>query len=100
MTSAEFPGFEQPLASSHGNVATPQRRPLAEALANLEEQQTQSVKAEVYTRSLLWEQIPVDVVRQFKEIVRDHNAIEARQQHHQHQQDRRTSHDFTFKNEI
>lgn len=93
MTNADFPGFDQPAQNEPMNL---QRRPLAEALASLEDQQTHGLKAEVYTRSLLWEQIPADVVRQFKEIVRDHNAIEARQQQ---QQDRRPSHDFTYKKE-
>lgn len=96
VTNADFPSYEQTPAPTSNEAPNPQRRPLAEALASLEEQQTQGIKAEVYTRSLLWEQIPADVVQQFKEIVRDHNAIEAQ---HQHQNDRRTSHDFTFKNE-
>lgn len=56
------------------------RRNLAEALATLEQEHLQGSKAEVYTRSLLWERIPRDVVQQFKEMVRDHNQIEARQQ--------------------
>jgi len=43
----------------------------------------------VYTRSLLWDQIPADVVKQFKEMVRDHDEIEARQRQ------RRTSHETT-----
>lgn len=96
MTNTEFSGFQQPSALAHSEAVNMQRRPLAEALANLEEQPTSSIKAEVYTRSLLWEQIPADVVRQFKDIVRDHNTIEARKQD---QQDRRHSNDFTFKNE-
>lgn len=101
MTNGEFQAFEQPPSSAQNGGADQQRRPLAEALASLEEQPTHSMKAEVYTRSLLWEQIPADVIQQFKEIVRDHNAIETRQQQHQqHQQrDRRPSHDFTYKNE-
>lgn len=64
-------------------VSNPDARPrrnLAEALATLEQEHLQSSKAEVYTRSLLWERIPRDVVQQFKEMVRDHNQIEARQQ--------------------
>lgn len=95
MTNGKFSSYEQPPTPSQNEGGNPARRSLAEALANLEEQQPSNMKAEVYTRSLLWEQIPADVVRQFKEIVRDHNAIEARQQQH----DRRPSHDFTYKNE-
>ncbi|KAM3419295.1 hypothetical protein BST61_g5232 [Cercospora zeina] len=56
----------------------PQRRVLAEALANLEHEQPANNKAEVYTRSLLWGQIPSDVVRQFKELVREHNELDRR----------------------
>lgn len=33
-------------------------------------------KADVYTRSLLWDQIPADVVRQFKDMVREYDRIE------------------------
>ena len=86
-------GHNQPY-NQHPNqeAAPPQRRVLAEALSNLEHDQARNNKAEVYTRSLLWSQIPADVVRQFKELVRDHNALEAREQ-----QARRSSHDVTYK---
>ena len=63
----------------------PARRNLAEVLAN-----TQTVdpsnKADVYTRSLLFEQIPADVVKQFKEMVRDRSQRDHQQQHQQQQQ--------------
>ncbi|EME89226.1 uncharacterized protein MYCFIDRAFT_115880, partial [Pseudocercospora fijiensis CIRAD86] len=68
MTNMDYPAYNQ---QSGNEPAPPQRRNLAEALANLENSQTRNSKAEVYTRSLLWDQIPADVVRQFKEIVRD-----------------------------
>lgn len=55
------------------------RRTLAEALAATHSGRQQANKAEVYTRSLLWEQIPAEVVKQFKEMVRDHQEIETRQ---------------------
>lgn len=86
-------GHNQPY-NQHPNheTAPPQRRVLAEALSSLEQEQARNNKAEVYTRSLLWSQIPTDVVRQFKELVRDHNALEAREQ-----QARRSSHDVTYK---
>lgn len=54
------------------------RRNLAEALANMQSQHQQTSKSEVYTRSLLWDQIPTEVVAQFREMVRDHNEIDAR----------------------
>lgn len=92
MTNMDYPAYNQ---QSGNDPAPPQKRNLAEALANLEQSQPRDSKAEVYTRSLLWDQIPADVVRQFKEIVRDHNELEARQQ--QQPQRRKTSHDATYK---
>jgi hypothetical protein len=98
MTNMDYPAYSQRAVD---DAAPPQRRVLAEALANLEQDQTRNNKAEVYTRSLLWDQIPADVVRQFKEIVRDHSEIEARQQQQQQQQQqpqkRKASHDATYK---
>ncbi|KXT09377.1 hypothetical protein AC579_6423 [Pseudocercospora musae] len=86
MTNMDYPAYNR---QSGNEPAPPQRRNLAEALANLENSQPRNSKAEVYTRSLLWDQIPADVVRQFKEIVRDHKELETRQQ--QEQQRRRPS---------
>ena len=62
--------------------ATQQRsRPsLAEALASMQEEEPRSSKAEVYTRSLLWDQIPPHVVQQFREVIRDHHELETRRQ--------------------
>jgi hypothetical protein len=60
----------------------PARRNLAEVLANAQTADP-SNKADIYTRSLLFEQIPADVVKQFKEMVRDRSQ---RDQHQQHQQ--------------
>lgn len=63
------------------------RRPLAETLAGsaLPNEQAQlpasgTSKAEVYTRSLLWDRIPADVVKQFRELVRATHALEAREE--------------------
>lgn len=93
MTNVEY--SEYSLHSGNDQTVPPQRRNLAEALASLEQSQPRNSKADVYTRSLLWDQIPTDVVRQFREIVRDHNEIEARQQQQQQQQQqRRQSHEF------
>jgi hypothetical protein len=63
----------------------PARRSLAEALAN-EHTVNSGNKADIYTRSLLFEQIPADVVRQFKEMVRDRNQRDQQQQQQQNQQ--------------
>ncbi|KAK0656796.1 hypothetical protein B0T16DRAFT_385441 [Cercophora newfieldiana] len=49
------------------------RRNLADALANMRATDKQSA-AEVYTRSLLWDQIPSDVVRNFAKMVAECNA--------------------------
>lgn len=48
--------------------AAPQRRNLGEALAALRHDQ-QGSAAEVYTRSLMWNQVPTDVVRDFARMV-------------------------------
>lgn len=65
--------------------AHPARRSLAEALAN-EHTVSSGNKADIYTRSLLFEQIPADVVRQFKEMVRDRNQRDQQQQQNQQNQ--------------
>ncbi|KAI1807165.1 hypothetical protein F4811DRAFT_38840 [Daldinia bambusicola] len=50
------------------------RRNLAEALSNLRHGEKHSA-AEVYTRSLLWDQIPGDVVRNFAKMVAECNNV-------------------------
>lgn len=54
--------------------ASQPRRNLAETLAAMRRNSKQSA-AEVYTRSLLWEQIPTDVVRDFAKMVSDSTAM-------------------------
>ncbi|KAL2135648.1 hypothetical protein VTI74DRAFT_7458 [Chaetomium olivicolor] len=49
------------------------RRNLAEALASMRSSTKQQSAAEVYTRSLLWDQIPSDVVRTFARMVAESN---------------------------
>lgn len=80
----------------HGSRArhsTPptRKRNLAETLASMQDEHSRNDKADVYTRSLLWDQIPTDVVRQFKQMARDHHEIETRQS--------QTSNDYSFKPE-
>jgi hypothetical protein len=53
------------------------RRNLGEALANMRSTTKQSSAAEVYTRSLLWDQIPSDVVRTFARMVAESNNAAA-----------------------
>lgn len=56
------------------------RRNLAETLKNMREASMMAKgggMAEVYTRSLLWDQIPEDVVRRFRQMVADSHAEDA-----------------------
>lgn len=73
VTSQDFLQNAPPPTTSRG------RRNLAESLATMRNNDKQSA-AEVYTRSLLWDQIPRDVVRNFAKMVAEANA----QQEHQH----------------
>lgn len=88
MTQAQYAALMDigPPVNDHPdpNHVNPARRSLAEALAN-EHAVGSGNKADVYTRSLLFEQIPADVVRQFKEMVRDRNQRDQQQQQQQHQ---------------
>jgi hypothetical protein len=56
------------------------RRNLADALATMRNNDKQSA-AEVYTRSLLWDQIPSDVVRNFAKMVAEINKPDNGQPH-------------------
>ncbi|GME22234.1 Basic-leucine zipper (bZIP) transcription factor [Neofusicoccum parvum] len=47
------------------------RRNLAESLAAMREERKGETAADVYTRSLLWDKIPTEVVREFKRMVED-----------------------------
>ncbi|EJT81995.1 hypothetical protein GGTG_01969 [Gaeumannomyces tritici R3-111a-1] len=68
MMSDEF--LQAGPSSGGGERSTSQgRRNLAEAMASVR----QGSKAEVYTRSLLWDQIPSDVVRTFVKMVAECN---------------------------
>ncbi|KAB5581076.1 hypothetical protein GE09DRAFT_461911 [Coniochaeta sp. 2T2.1] len=76
-SSHDFLQSQQPPAEKPDSQG---RRNLAEALANMR-QNNKNGAAEVYTRSLLWDQIPADVVRSFAKMVAERNG-----QQHQHQQ--------------
>ncbi|KAK5677440.1 hypothetical protein LTS10_010012 [Elasticomyces elasticus] len=79
ISNMNYPGLDDRPGEAHQDAPPRPKRNLAEALANFQQDHQRSSKAEVYTRSLLWDQIPADTVRQFREIVRDHEEIEARQ---------------------
>ncbi|KAI1081756.1 bZIP transcription factor [Whalleya microplaca] len=66
VTSQDFLRNPPPRPAGQG------RRNLAEALNNMRNNEKQSA-AEVYTRSLLWDQIPGDVVRDFAKMVAECN---------------------------
>ncbi|KAI1324033.1 bZIP transcription factor [Xylariaceae sp. FL0255] len=70
LTSQEF--IRAPLPSSNSNNQG--RRNLAEALANMRGTTEKQSAADVYTRSLLWDQIPNDVVRNFAKMVAECNG--------------------------
>jgi len=69
LSSQDFP----PSATTTEKSTSQGRRNLAEALASMRATDKQSA-AEVYTRSLLWDQIPGDVVRTFAKMVAESNA--------------------------
>lgn len=88
LTTAEYasltnmdsvPNHERHLPDHYESRSLRPRRVLGESLSHTPDEHSQNSKAEVYTRSLLWEQIPADVIKQFREMVRDHDEIEARQ---------------------
>lgn len=51
------------------------RRNLAQTLATMREEAKGHTAAEVYTRSLLWERIPTEVVMEFKRMVEENDAV-------------------------
>lgn len=68
LTSQDFP----PSAQASERTMSEGRRNLADALGKMRESSKGST-AEVYTRSLLWDQIPSDVVRTFARMVQESN---------------------------
>ncbi|KAJ9137945.1 BZIP transcription factor 49 [Pleurostoma richardsiae] len=73
LTAAQYNGVNSQdfLQNAPAERSTSQgRRNLAEALASMRS----NSKAEVYTRSLLWDQIPGDVVRTFAKMVAECNS--------------------------
>jgi hypothetical protein len=56
------------------------RKNLADALASMRAANKQTSAAEVYTRSLLWDQIPSEVVRDFAKMFAECNNAQNEQQ--------------------
>lgn len=72
LTTAQYEGVQSQDFLQNAPTEKPSsqgRRNLAEALASMRS----NSKAEVYTRSLLWDQIPSDVVRSFAKMVAECN---------------------------
>lgn len=72
ITSGDF--FEEPKPSGH-----PYRRSIGEALADLRSEKPGSA-AEIYTRSLMWDEVPANVVRDFARMVSECNSGTVRQE--------------------
>jgi len=88
LTTAQYASIthmDYPSPYPDHDAAPRPRRNLADALA-LDEHAPPGSKAEVYTRSLLWDQIPADVVKQFREMVRECDEIDSRRQQQRPQQ--------------
>ncbi|KAI1379392.1 bZIP transcription factor [Hypoxylon crocopeplum] len=81
LTPAQYNGVTSQdfLRSAPSRTTGQGRRNLAEALNNMRHSEKQSA-AEVYTRSLLWDQIPGDVVRNFAKMVAECNNVNSGQQ--------------------
>lgn len=72
LSAAQYNGLTDQSFLRNPPTRTQGRRNLAEALATMRSNEKQSA-AEVYTRSLLWDQIPGDVVRNFAKMVAECN---------------------------
>ena len=66
-----------PMTPQSSHSAGAHRRNLAETLKAMHEEAKGETAADVYTRSLLWDRIPTEVVREFKRMVEESNAREA-----------------------
>jgi hypothetical protein len=84
LTSADFARTRYSMTSddmndalSPGSQPSHHRRNLAETLAAMREQNKGETAAEVYTRSLLWDKIPAEVVHEFKRMVEESDRAAA-----------------------
>ena len=69
--------LEEPFGEPTSSAPSVQRRNLGEALAAMRKDKPGSA-AEVYTRSLMWDEVPANVVRDFARMVAECNAGTAR----------------------
>lgn len=86
LTSAEFTrrvysvsaDDVSPEGLSPGSQPVSHRRNLAETLAAMREQSKGETAADVYTRSLLWDRVPSEVVREFKKMVENSDRLDSK----------------------
>ena len=75
--SVYLPGDEDSPLTPQSSQSGGHRRNLAETLKAMRDEAKGQSAAEVYTRSLLWDRIPTEVVHQFKRMVEESNALSA-----------------------
>ncbi|QPH00730.1 hypothetical protein C2857_004665 [Epichloe festucae Fl1] len=82
LSAAQYDGVSNPefLQNTPQRSTSEGRKNLADALAAMRVANKKGGAAEVYTRSLLWEQIPNDVVRNFAKMVAECNNAHNEQQ--------------------
>jgi phage tail protein X len=74
ITNADF--SRQSYENSEDRPSAPTRKSLSELVrANREAAQDGGNTGEVYTRSLMWDRIPADVVQEFKRLVTENNEV-------------------------
>ena len=82
LSEAQYNGITNPefLHTPAERTSSQGRRNLAEALAAMRNGNSKQSAAEVYTRSLLWDQIPSDVVKNFAKMVAECKNAQNNQQ--------------------
>ncbi|EHK48075.1 hypothetical protein TRIATDRAFT_182347, partial [Trichoderma atroviride IMI 206040] len=76
LSAAQYNGVSDHDFLRPGRMPSKTRKNLAQALAELRDNAKQLGAAEVYTRTLLWDQIPNDVVRNFARMVVECNSAQ------------------------
>lgn len=82
LSAAQYNGVSDQdfMQTTPDRISSQGRKNLAEALADIRGLNKQTGAADVYTRSLLWDQIPNDVVRNFAKMVAECNNAQNTQQ--------------------
>ncbi|KAK8155456.1 hypothetical protein BC567DRAFT_169442 [Phyllosticta citribraziliensis] len=75
LTSADFGRRTYEDGTPPATPTSQNRRNLAETLTAMREERKGETAAEVYTRSLLWDKIPTEVVREFKRMVEETSKV-------------------------